>query len=219
MNRLKEKFAIITIILGAIIIIEALGYFNSLNLFIFNSAKPDKGVLIKILTDSGSLEAFIIYMAILYFGQALYYRHVSKNAVSFIIAVIVAMIATLFMKASMAVPRPNEVAQYWPFAKALIRADYFSFPSGHAVRATILAFYASFVFNNTKKKPYIKLLSWIYAFGIMYSRLLLQVHWFSDLLGGFVVGIWASLLVIYLEGIWVKIYTKIFNGIKGLRIS
>lgn len=174
-------------------------------------------LIISIITDTASLEAFIVYLAILYFGQAIKRKRVSKNVVSFIIAILVSMIATLFIKAFTMVPRPYQIQPHWSIITSIINADYFSFPSGHTVRVWVLAYYITYVFESTKNTK-IKYLSWIYALIIMYTRLALQVHYLSDLLAGIIVAFWSSLLVINLENVWIKIYNKIFYKIKILSI-
>jgi len=174
-------------------------------------------LIISIITDTASLEAFIVYLAILYFGQAIKRKRVSKNVVSFIIAILVSMIATLFIKAFTMVPRPYQIQPHWSIITSIINADYFSFPSKHTVRVWVLAYYITYVFESTKNTK-IKYLSWIYALIIMYTRLALQVHYLSDLLAGIIVAFWSSLLVINLENVWIKIYNKIFYKIKILSI-
>ncbi|MDP8002710.1 MAG: phosphatase PAP2 family protein [Caldisphaera sp.] len=217
MKNVKTSLILFTIILAIIIILEITGSFNPINNYFLSEIKLDNNIYIKMLTDTASLEAFLIYMIIIYFSQAVLKKHVTKNAVSFIVAIIISMIATEFIKAFTGIPRPHEISQHWPLLTALINADYFSFPSGHTVRVSVFAFYITYVFNNTKNN-YIKYLSWIYALAIMYTRLTLQVHWFSDLLAGIVLAVWSSLLVIQFENIWLKIYKKIFDKIKILRI-
>ncbi|WP_048816788.1 phosphatase PAP2 family protein [Caldisphaera lagunensis] len=214
----SQKLIIATLILIVMIILEELKAFNGINTYFLSHINLKNNLLIKFITDTASLEAFIVYMVILYFGQAILRKNVTKNVVSFIIAIIISMIATLLIKAFTMIPRPYEIQPHWSLLKSLINADYFSFPSGHTVRVSVLAFYITYIFDTTKKGK-LKYLSWIYALIIMYTRLALQVHFFSDLLAGVVVGIWSSLLVIYFENVWRKIYDFIFKKIKILNIN
>ncbi len=214
----SQKLIVATLILIAIIILEEFKAFNGINSYFLFHINLRNNLLIKFITDTASLEAFIIYMAILYFGQAILRKNVTKNVVSFIIAIIISMIATLFIKAFTMVPRPHEIQPHWSLLTSLINADYFSFPSGHTVRVSVLAFYITYVFDTTKQSK-LRYLSWIYALIIMYTRLALQVHFFSDLLAGIVLGVWSSLLVIYFENVWKKIYDFIFKKIKILNIK
>lgn len=66
---------------------------------------------------------------------------------------------------------------------AQINNDYFSFPSGHAATS----FAASFILSKVFPKG--RLLFYILAFVISFSRVYLGVHYFLDVLGGSIIGI------------------------------
>ncbi|MGC9182608.1 phosphatase PAP2 family protein [Caldisphaera sp.] len=218
MKKERLELLITTIILALVIVLEELKIFSTINNFFLSQINLKNSLIIRITTDTASFEAFIAYMAILYFGFAIKRKSIPKNVISFIIAIIISMIATLFIKAFTMVPRPYEIQPHYSIITSIINADYFSFPSGHTVRVSVLAYYITYVFDSTKKSK-LKYLSWIYALIIMYTRLALQVHYFSDLLAGIIVALWSSLLIINLENVWVKIYNKLFYKIKILNIK
>ncbi len=79
---------------------------------------------------------------------------------------------------------PNDIIQRTHVGK-------YSFPSGH----TSNAFAAATALTLSSKKWYVAVPSYAYACLVGYSRMRLGVHFPSDVLGGMVIGIGASLLV------------------------
>ena len=65
-------------------------------------------------------------------------------------------------------------------------AETFSFPSSHAVLATFLAV----VIGHAA--PRLRALAWILALAVALSRLYLDKHWASDVVGGVLLGIFAG---------------------------
>jgi membrane-associated phospholipid phosphatase len=80
----------------------------------------------------------------------------------------------------------------------------FSFPSGHAFKAMLFVLILWFVIVNNWKSKLLKngfyLFASLFVILMEFSRLVMGVHWFSDVLGGFVLGIfWFSLCVLVFE--------------------
>ncbi|MER2999393.1 phosphatase PAP2 family protein [Pontibacter populi] len=90
-----------------------------------------------------------------------------------------------FAKTFISRARPAEVAYY--------QVEHFSFPSGHATTAMALfALLAYFIYRHNQKKPYRKLIAWLAAILIIlvgFSRIYLGVHFLSDVLAGFILGL------------------------------
>lgn len=78
----------------------------------------------------------------------------------------------------------------------------FSFPSGHATTAVILfGLISYFIFKHHKSQKFkliTLVLSAILTLIVGFSRLCLNVHWFSDVIAGFLLGIFLLTLSIYL---------------------
>lgn len=79
-------------------------------------------------------------------------------------------------------PRPPDL---------LVASDFGSFPSGHAANAATIAVVLCLLFPNILSV--IGGTLWVIA--MAFSRTVLSVHWFSDVIGGTVIGVGAALLV------------------------
>lgn len=101
------------------------------------------------------------------------------------------------------------VSRNRPFGALLDEAGY-SFPSGHAVKVTL--FMLLFIFLYTESIPsfigrkFLITFGWLIIFLVCLSRLYFSVHWMSDVLAGFFLG-----LGIFCFAAWYRIrYNKMF---------
>ncbi len=82
---------------------------------------------------------------------------------------------------------------------AIIETGGFSFPSGHTTMATAMAFALYFILRKKTKNRAMHALLFVKALGwsllIASTRLYLGVHWFTDVLGGFGLGLWWVTLI------------------------
>lgn len=96
-----------------------------------------------------------------------------------------ALVGESAMKGLTARSRPH----LWPQAEVL---HSYSFPSGHATGATALAAALTLVVmdrTTTRRKSPIILASALFALAVGFSRIYLGVHWPSDVVGGFTLGV------------------------------
>jgi len=95
------------------------------------------------------------------------------------------------------------VARPRPFGLAIIREDSFSFPSGHATIAVVFYGFLLLVLwrtlhKHTKRVLLLSYLLWVFLIGL--SRIYLGVHYLSDVLAGYILGIgWLWIASILLQ--------------------
>jgi len=221
-TRVLTLFIALTVLLALVITLEVLRYVDGLqgvNVYVLNALPYTRTPAMEVLSGSASLEAFALLALIIYVMDASLDGRVSEPVASFIVALILSMILTALIKAYVAAPRPHEPSAYFGLLGNLINADYFAFPSGHTVRVTVLSYYVLSVFPQSRRKK-VSYLVLIYAGAVMVSRLLLQVHWLGDIIGGIIVGLWSSYVT---EGLgrpaWRFIYDETLGRVPFLRIK
>lgn len=125
----------------------------------------------------------VIFFAILV-SLFLLRKRLKKEIIALWVAVIGSSATTYLLKIIIDRPRPID---------AVIIEDSASFPSGHAtVAVAFYGFLAYLLFNNIKNKKYrapIILAGAVLIFLIGFSRLYLGVHYLSDVLAGYLVGL------------------------------
>jgi len=83
---------------------------------------------------------------------------------------------------------------------ALIPITRYSFPSGHTTMATI--FFTILLYSlmenikSKKTKILLTIITSIIIFLIGFSRIYLGVHWFSDVIGGFILGLFINSIIL-----------------------
>jgi undecaprenyl-diphosphatase len=136
--------------------------------------------IVKVLTNLGSLPAYIVYVAITFF--------VVKNK-----RTVYSMVCNLGMSACIMLIVKNIVRRPRPDLM-LIEETGFSFPSGHSLNAFVFfgfVIYMLYQFNKdkkTKKYLWLSILCGLLIVLIPLSRIYLGVHYASDCLCGMLVG-------------------------------
>lgn len=72
-----------------------------------------------------------------------------------------------------------------PSVHNLVNVSTASFPSGHTAEVFVLATVITLLFRNQKWAVFV---AWVWAFLIAYTRLLLGVHYPSDVIGSMIIG-------------------------------
>ena len=204
----------LTVLVGALIVLEYFGLFTYVNMAVSQYLGKQNSLIIYFLTLSGSSEAFLIYFIAFLTYDFIKARRLRAETVSFATALIISMLAVFTLKITFQVPRPGEVALHYSILKAVTQFDYFSFPSGHAARAPVLAY-----FGGKGKGLGVKALLWSWALGVALSRLLLEDHWLSDVLTSLFLGLLAALATDLTLKYWGRVYNKAVSKVGVLKVE
>lgn len=145
------------------------------------------------ITDIGSPSVLIILSTILLvyllFQKKIYY------SLLLLFSMAGGLVLELLMKYIIQRPRPLD---------GLLTISSYSFPSGHAIMSLIffsliIYFFRDSFHNNNLKKLFLSC-NIILIFLISFSRVYLGVHWLSDILAGWLLGLfWLTLIIIILQ--------------------
>lgn len=133
------------------------------------------------------LGLFILLVFVWLVRRRYFYDAIHLAAVTFL-----SMAVVWLMKHSLQIPRPDNL---------LLAYDNWSFPSGHTtLSAAIYGFLTILLLNSTQQRPLRRLIAatmvTLVAL-IAISRLYLGVHWFTDIIGGLLVGSFVCTAVSY----------------------
>ncbi|MFX1556464.1 MAG: phosphatase PAP2 family protein [Promethearchaeota archaeon] len=145
---------------------------------------PNSEYFFRYITELGGTLIYLAMFFIIFWG-------IDKRIGKYLLIVyITSNIVNFYAKAIIAKERPPE--SNW----ILIGASHLSTPSGHAMSSTVVWGYTSMKFKN--------IIMWISSIIIIIlvglSRMYLGVHWFGDVLTGWLFGITILLLIWILEG-------------------
>ena len=150
----------------------------------FQQFSPALDLPFKSLTFLGNLEFFLICMPLIYW--CLDRRLGARLLILFLISAYINSVAKVIADQ----PRPF---QYDSRVKALVPASGGGLPSGHTQSAVVVWGYLAL----QVRRPMLWILAGFLMIAIPVSRLYLGVHFPTDLLGGYILGI--LLLVLYLQ--------------------
>ncbi|AEK72075.1 Phosphatidylglycerophosphatase B, putative (pgpB) [Thermococcus sp. 4557] len=179
--KFDAKFTALTAGVFIVLVLQATGLIYGINEWV-NSQLPlvDTSIM-HFLTGLGGWAPLAIFFSLAALSE---HRHggVTVRTAAFLLAVAFGLAAVGALKLIFAEPRPGP--------------DYgtYAFPSGHTFRAAVIAAYGS-----DRWRKYAPAF-WAYAVGIALTRLLLHVHWFSDVLFSLLFAPWLYLLLKSLLG-------------------
>lgn len=147
-------------------------------------------IFISIFFDINSLIFLIILFCVILYTK----YHIFIESIVFIVSILGNAVTVYLIKEFIRSPRPLNM---------VINEVGYSFPSGHASSIVIFTIISSYILL---KKGIIHnkiLLISFYTFLVFivcFDRIYLNVHWLSDVLGGFILGVaWASLAIMILQ--------------------
>lgn len=165
------------------VILKVTKLIDSIDLAIYQRIPLLENTFLKVISETASIyvSGFILLLYIALFLN--FHRDYIKNKIitKYIFGFILLNIVIGLLKLALSSPRPStDIVFNRPFELSMI--SEYGFPSGHTGRASFLAGLVK-TDNNILKIALI-----IYAIVIGLSRLLLGVHWTSDVLAGFLIG-------------------------------
>ncbi len=181
-----SAIVLLSSMLLVIIIAESLGVFTPINNFVEERVSTGHNAVASAISETCGLAPMIIIISSILVNDYMSYRRIRYDTISMLIALVIGLVLVDVLKLLLQVPRPIPRASYEE--NILLKADQYSFPSGHTLRATILAYY----FGDWFKK--LRIVFWLWAFLVALSRIILGQHWFSDVLASIILAIWVSLL-------------------------
>jgi len=170
-------------------------YFNSLsasneNILLINTSKT-----ISFLSDIAPIAIFSVIISFL-----LFIKKMKKDSILFIFTIGLTAFIELLFKYIIKRARPEN---------ALINETTFSFPSGHAIIAVVffglLIYILAKNINSKKARIITSFICIMSIFLIAISRIILNVHWFSDILGAFFLGEFILFLLLWINGLSNKV--------------
>ncbi|MFA4701452.1 phosphatase PAP2 family protein [Pyrococcus kukulkanii] len=197
-----RKILASSFLLALIFILQVLGLLRGTNERIDTLLpSPNPGVL-TILTALGGNLFFFAFVFFAIYLDVKKHGKLSKETLVFLLSAFLGLVIVGILKVALNEPRPRGYGG-------------FSFPSGHAFRGGIIATYSS---NRWKR---FRIIAWTYAISVALTRLLLHVHWFSDVLFSLLLAPWIYNVVKVTQGTWLHLYRKIVRklGINFLDIK
>ncbi|MHA1200174.1 MAG: phosphatase PAP2 family protein [Candidatus Heimdallarchaeaceae archaeon] len=126
---------------------------------------------------SGNAQPWIL-ISVLFLMFDIFFKDQSDNLFQLIIIGLGGLTSTIIKYITKRKRPDEEVA-----LKYIATGDHYSFPSGHATRMGITALFMML---------YYPAFGWIFAlwaFGVCYGRIALQIHYFLDIIGGTILGL------------------------------
>ncbi|MEB3757199.1 MAG: phosphatase PAP2 family protein [Desulfurococcales archaeon] len=212
----RRKLSLFTLLLVVLVLLLGLelgGYFWDINHEVNSWVPHSNSIVARLFT--GSVDIIVILYIILVPLYFLYKtRRLPEDYVLAIISIITAMIIVALLKIIVGEPRPGASALHYSVSTAIWNLDYFSFPSGHTARATVIAWYL-----GKRRSLAVKVLLGVWVIGIAASRLVVSAHWFSDVVTSLDLGVIVCFIIDRTELKWIKLYNKLIKPFPVLRVE
>lgn len=186
---------LITLLFVVFVIVLGFGVLEELDIRISKAVQslwgPSLNSVMIIITSIGNLKTMIALSAALFF--VLLYKKRNKAALLTVLTLASGAILTEILKLVFQRARPET---------ALISVSRYSFPSSHAVASITFFCLLIYFFKDDIKNKVGKIIfataNIILFLAIGFSRIYLNVHWFSDVIAGFALGAFMLYCFIYL---------------------
>lgn len=167
---------------------------KSISSLSISTKTPERTGLMKVITSFGNTDP-IIEMTLVFMVLMIVIKY-WKIAASAAFGVLIISIITNFLKEFFDRARPAEM---------LIGAGGYSYPSGHTTSIVMLCFMVAWFFISFFEN---KLIRWsgiivcaLIGLTVSSSRIFLNVHWFSDVIGGILLSVGVGLIIVGITSI------------------
>lgn len=184
---MRERLLIALTAASFTVLTAAVAYecFKSIDVLLAELIKPYSSNAWSYVSRLSDLDASAAMLAMV--SAAVYLRR-KHSALSTLLPLLASFIMSqalvAILKALIAIPRPTYVSE------SIFEA--YSYPSGHSTRATVIAY---FLFKEHKL---LKPISIVFVLLMCFSRVAVGAHWFTDVVGGVLLGILTSSLTEYI---------------------
>jgi undecaprenyl-diphosphatase len=156
-----------------------LGAVDSMNTFVYEWLQPLPDRVFAYVTELGSVR---ILIGISFLGMVYWLVRGDRiEAFRLVIIVIVTLVVTQVLKLLHRIDRP--------LIDASLDATTYSFPSGHASGSLALYGLTAYVLYRKKQSKVVIFILLCLVLAVSLSRVILNVHYFSDVLGGWLVAL------------------------------
>jgi len=193
------EFVTILVIFILFTILIYLGFFSSIDNFVFNtvnSFSPNQYLLYSLVIISSFAEVVnLIFVGIIF----TVIRRTRKMGMILMITIMTLAILVSYMKPLVAQPKPpgSQKIPVLPNGfhlesdSLLTEARNFSYPSNHTAMITAFAYIVGTILHQKTKKY--SFLIWVLPPMVMFSNLILGLSYVSDLIGGVLIGLAISI--------------------------
>ncbi len=190
---LKMAIGMVLVLLGILTVMECLGYVSQwnhqVNHWVTHLKMPYLDGVMAWTTRLGSLS--VVWIPAGLWAVWMLNKKCIHDVLTFLVSFIGLEVSLWSMKWLIGSPRPSIPAY----------ADPFAFPSGHTAQATFFLLWLSMAYS--KKLAYVPRIlvlstGLMVVFLVAFSRLVLQAHWVSDVMAGFLLGtLWLFIALFY----------------------
>lgn len=157
-------------------------------------------LFMEIISVLGSSELILIVTIVI--GIVLLIKFQWRNLFFFFFVSVGGVFVNLFMKVLIRRARPGDEVSYIEVFNTQLELQSYSFPSGHTMRATILLLFLMYLTYLFAKTSWMKIISYIVYISLLLlialSRVVLDAHFVTDVVGALFLGSGWFFLILYL---------------------